>query len=239
VAGTDERHKGKAAVARASRARTASKRVAGTSSRSKREDILSAAAEHFGRQGYEDTKWADIAADVGVGSTALYHYFESKLHCLFEIMSDTLESFRHTFDEVTQSHERFEDGLVALLHANFALSDAEVARCRVLVAEQGRLSQTRRTEREEEARQRARSRVREMEVVWSNFLSRGMATGAIPEADPQLLTRAVLGLYNSVWHWYRPRGTLSLSDVEEFYVPRMLVIVGLEPIEALRTKAAA
>ena len=61
------------------------------------------AAEHFGRQGYEDTKWADIAADVGVGSTALYHYFESKLHCLFEIMSDTLEWFSVQFDEVTQS----------------------------------------------------------------------------------------------------------------------------------------
>jgi AcrR family transcriptional regulator len=225
-------------VARTSRARTPNNRAAGTSSRSKREDVLSAAAEHFGRQGYEDTKWADIAADVGVGSTALYHYFESKLHCLFEIMSDTLESFRTVFDEVTQSHERFEDAFVALVRANFDLSDAEVSRCRVLVAEQGRLGQPRKTEREEEARQRARSRVRDMEVVWSNYLSRGMATGAIPEADPQLLTRAALGLYNSVWHWYRPRGTLSLAEVADFYVPRMLVVVGLEPVEALRATAA-
>jgi AcrR family transcriptional regulator len=224
-------------VARGSQARTAPKRAVGTSSRSKRDDILAAAADHFGRQGYEDTKWADIAADVGVGSTALYHYFESKLHCLFEIMLDTLLSFRTTFDETTQAHERFEDGLVAVMRANFDLTDAEVARCRVLVAEQGRLSQPRSTEREEEARQRARSRVREMEIAWSNYLSRGMATGAIPEADPQLLTRAVLGLYNSVWHWYRPRGTLSLADVEAFYIPRMLTIVGLEPV--VFRKAAA
>jgi AcrR family transcriptional regulator len=215
-------------VAQASQARTNGKRAVGTSSRSKREDILAAAAAHFGRQGYEDTKWADIAADVGVGSTALYHYFESKLHCLFEIMSDTLLEFRTTFDEVTQKHERFEDGLVALVHANFDLSEAQVSRCRVLVAEQGRLGQPRATEREEDARQRARSRTREMEIAWSNFLSRGMATGAIPEADPQLLTRALLGLYNSVWHWYRSRGTLSLAEVEAFFVPRMLMIVGLE-----------
>ena len=92
----------------------------------------------------------------------------------------------------------------------------------MLVAEQGRLSQPRSTEREEEARQRARSRVRELEIAWSNYLSRGMATGAIPEADPQLLTRAVLGFHNSVWHWYRPRGTLTLTDVEAFFVPRIL-----------------
>jgi TetR/AcrR family transcriptional regulator, cholesterol catabolism regulator len=217
-------------VARPSPTRSGPKREVSTSPRNKREDILTVAADHFARSGYEDTKWADIAADLGVGSTALYHYFESKLHCLFEIESDTVLSFRTVFDEVTQSHERFHDGFVALIHANFDLTDAEVSRCRVLVAEQGRLSQPRRAGGEEEARQRARSRVRELEVAWSDYLSRGMATGAIPEADPRLLTRAVLGLHNSVWHWYRPHGTLALSDVAAFFVPRMLVVVGLEPV---------
>jgi AcrR family transcriptional regulator len=215
-------------VARATRAKPATRGGVGTSSRSKRDDILASAAEHFGRQGYEDTKWADIAADVGVGSTALYHYFESKLHCLFEILSDTLEEFRNMFDEVTQGHDGFEDGLAALLHANFDLSEAQISRCRVLVAEQGRLGQPRKTDREEEARQRARALVRDREMAWSNYLSRGMATGAIPEANTQLLTRAVLGLYTSVWHWYHPRGTLSLPEVEAFYVPRMLAVIGLE-----------
>ncbi len=40
-----------------------------------------------------------------------------------------------------------------------------------------------------------------------------MEQGAIPEADARLLTRAILGLYNSVFHWYRPRGDLALADV--------------------------
>ena len=67
-------------------------------------------------------------------------------------------------------------------------------------------------------------------MAWSDYLSRGMATGVIPEADPRLLTRAVLGLHNSVWHWYRPRGTLSLTEVAAFFVPRILLIVGFEPL---------
>jgi AcrR family transcriptional regulator len=53
-----------------------------------------AATQRFGRDGYEDTKWADIAADVGVGPTALYHYFESKQHCLFVILALAIEDFR-------------------------------------------------------------------------------------------------------------------------------------------------
>ena len=56
--------------------------------------ILIAATAYFGEHGYEDTKWADVAAAVGIGSTALYHYFESKLHCLYVIMADALESFQ-------------------------------------------------------------------------------------------------------------------------------------------------
>ena len=49
----------------------------GRRGRSKRQEVLIAATERFGRDGYEHTKWADIAADIGVGATALYHYFES------------------------------------------------------------------------------------------------------------------------------------------------------------------
>ena len=52
----------------------------------KRERILEVAIDAFGRYGYEDAKWADVAAAVGIGPTALYHYFESKQHCLYEIM---------------------------------------------------------------------------------------------------------------------------------------------------------
>ncbi len=218
-------------MARSARSRSPSPGSPSASPRSKRDDVFEIAAEHFGREGYEDTKWADVAADVGIGSTALYHYFESKLHCLFEIMSETLLELRAVFEAATREHDRFDEGLVALLEANFDLSDAAVLRRRILVAEQGRLSQPRVAGRGEEARRRALSRIGEREVAWSNYLSRGMAIGAIPEADPSLLARAVLGLYDSVWHWFRPRGTLTLAEVASFYLPRIVVLVGLDSAE--------
>src|SRR3954467_47023 len=71
----------------------------------KRARILASATERFGRDGYEDTKWADIAADVGVGPTALYHYFESKQHCLYVIMDLTIEGFRSRFEALTADEE--------------------------------------------------------------------------------------------------------------------------------------
>ena len=58
--------------------------------RSKRRMILDAAIDNFGGVGFEHTKWATIASQVGIGQTALYHYFESKVHCLLTIMSTEL-----------------------------------------------------------------------------------------------------------------------------------------------------
>jgi TetR/AcrR family transcriptional regulator, cholesterol catabolism regulator len=197
------------------------------SSRSKRAAILETATELFGREGYEDSKWADVAKSVGIGSTALYHYFESKLHCLYEIMAEALEAEVERFERITGEHEEFEDALEAVLRSAFDLSDREVLRNRLLVSEQVLVGVHRTSAREEEARQLARERTRDLEFKWAAFLTRGMEQGAIPEAEPRLLARAILGLYNSVFHWYRPRAGLALSEVADFYVPRCLAVAGM------------
>jgi AcrR family transcriptional regulator len=201
------------------------------SARSKRALILEAATAQFGREGYEHSKWADVAKEVGIGSTALYHYFESKLHCLYEIMAEALEAELEKFERITKEHDDFTEALLAVLNAVFDLSEQEVLRNRLLVSEQVLVGVHRTSAREEEARQLARARTRDLEFAWATFLTRGMEQAAIPEADARLLTRAILGLYNSVFHWYRPRGDLALADVAGFYVPRCLAVAGL-PMDA-------
>jgi AcrR family transcriptional regulator len=191
--------------------------------------ILEIATAYFGEHGYEDTKWADVASAVGIGSTALYHYFESKLHCLYVIMADALDSFAGDFERITNEHDDFLEALVLVLRSGYDLTDQEVLRNRVLVAEQGLVGIQRQSRREEEARVLARARTRDLEFAWATFLVRGMEQGHIPAADARLLTRAVLGLYNSIWHWYRPRGTLSLEDVADFYIGRQLALLSLPP----------
>jgi AcrR family transcriptional regulator len=202
------------------------------SSRSKREEILNVATDHFGRQGYEDTHLADVASAVGVGPTALYHYFESKLHCLYVIMAEAIEAFRTDFDRITSENPDFDTALVAVLRGQFDLTEQEVNRNRVLVAEQGLVGIRRNSPREEEARKIARARTRDLEVAWATFLARGMQQGSLPEGDPRLMSRAVLGLYSSIWHWYRPRGILSLADIEAFFVPCELALLGVTDADA-------
>ncbi len=195
----------------------------------KREEILRVAIEAFGRNGYEDAKWADVASAVGIGPTALYHYFESKQHCLYEIMGLAVADFQDRFDRITSAHEDWNEALSELLTDAFELTEHEVLRNRVLVAEQGLIGIHRNAPREEASRSAARTRTRDLEFAWGTFLARGMQQGHIPESDPQLLSRAVLGLYNSVWHWYRPGGTLELRDVGAFFIRRQLAVLGADP----------
>src|SRR6201986_294074 len=67
----------------------------------RRAEILTAAVDRFGRDAYENTKWADIADDVGIGPTALYHYFDSKQHCLYVILGQALGDLHKRFDAIT------------------------------------------------------------------------------------------------------------------------------------------
>src|SRR5947207_290267 len=126
----------------------------------KRQDILAAATHRFGRDGYEHTKWADVAADVGVGPTALYHYFESKQHCLYVIMEDAIEDFRSRFDELTTKTPDPLKSLAAVLQDCFDLTEAEIMRNRVLVAYQGLLAVQGSHPRDDSARQASLARSR-------------------------------------------------------------------------------
>jgi TetR/AcrR family transcriptional regulator, cholesterol catabolism regulator len=193
----------------------------------RRAQILDVAAEQFAQRGYDDTKWADVAAAVGIGSTALYHYFESKQHCLFELMTDSVAGFRRRFDRVVAEHDDWTEALRAALNNGFDLTQQDLNRRRVLAAEHGRSRLQTASAREEAARESARARKRDLEFAWGAFLARGMQQGLVPEQDPQLLARALTGLYNSVWVWYRPDGPLSLADVGRFYIRRELELLGV------------
>jgi TetR/AcrR family transcriptional regulator, cholesterol catabolism regulator len=195
------------------------------SPRNKRAEIVAIATEYFGEDGYEDTKWADVASAVGLGPTALYHYFESKQHCLFEILVEAVEDALAEFERLNQGD--FAVAFPAVIRGSFERDDREVRRARVLVAEQALVRHPRQAPREENARLRAFALLKQYMAGWRDLLAAGMKEGAIPEADADLLARAVIGGYNSVWGWYRPEGRLPLDAVADFYVPRLLALAGM------------
>ncbi|GAA1054894.1 TetR/AcrR family transcriptional regulator [Dietzia sp. CQ4] len=183
--------------------------------RSKRNVILEAAVANFGSVGYEHTKWATIAGEVGIGQTALYHYFESKAHCLLTIMSAELTRYHERFTVAVEGVGDAETALRAAISSAYDISETEALQARILLHHIDMLATPRSSEREEEERVRARELVRVVERDWTGLLERGMDSGEFPRRDPVELGRFVLGLINSVWNWYRPGGSRTLPEVSE------------------------
>jgi AcrR family transcriptional regulator len=194
--------------------------------RSKRALILTVAIDSFGKDGYELTKWATIADQVGIGQTALYHYFESKAHCLLTIMSMELNRSLERFREVTAAAPGAREALEAAIAAAYDVTPREVSQMRILQSHMDLLATPRPSEKEEAERQRSRQLVREIESEWTALLQRGMKAKEFPKRDPHALATVVLAMIVSVWRWYRPGGRMSLDQVRELISGACLRVVG-------------
>jgi len=193
--------------------------------RSKRALILTAAIEKFGKDGYEHTKWATIADQVGIGQTALYHYFESKAHCLLTIMSLELGRSLQAFRDVTADVDRADEALQAAIAAAYAVSPREVLQMRILQSHMDLLATPRPSEKEEVERQKARALVRDIESEWTALISRGMKAGDFRKGDAHAYATLVLAMVVSVWRWYRPGGPMTLDEVRKMYTVACLRVV--------------
>ena len=197
------------------------------SKRSKRSAILAAATAEFARTGYRASKWSDIADAVGIGSTALYHYFVSKEHCLFRIMADTLAENRDFFDAAQRAGDEPRDVISAGLGHVFEGGQIARIRNRVLVSELSLLSLDHEgPKREHDAYLEARSYARDIVRDWTRYLELCMRDGRIPDRqDPHLLARALLGLSSWVFLWYDPRTTnISAETLRDSVVAHAMAI---------------
>lgn len=194
--------------------------------RSKRREILEVAVDKFGRDGFEATKWASIADEVGIGQTALYHYFESKVHCLLTIMTLELERSLAQFVEATAGFDDPEGKLRAAIASAYDVTPREALAARILVSHTEFLGWARASVREEEERQTARRLVREIEDAWTALIQRGMNDLAFVPRDARQTATALLALVISVWRSYRESQRRRLPGITTFMSDACVRLVG-------------
>ncbi len=195
------------------------------SPRSKRTRILTVAIEQFGRVGYDHTKWASVADEVGIGQTALYHYFESKAHCLLTIMRLELADSVERFDAATVDRTDPEAALRAAVAGALQASPIDALQRRILQNHMDLLATERASAKEEAERLQSRDLVKEIEQRWTALIARGMDAGVFAEGDAKTVGRLVLALVISVWRWYRPNGAASLDEIADTVTTAALKMV--------------
>ena len=186
--------------------------------------VRAAALRLFARHGYAAVSMRQIAAEVGIGAGALYHYTPDKQALLFGLMRDHLETLLAGWERVapaTRDPVARLDAFTAF-HIRFHVDRADL----VFIAYMELRSLTPANfERVERLRRR-------YEDVLEGILADGAATGAMQVADLRLSTMALIAMLTGVNTWFREGGRLELTRVEAIYVGMARAAVGAVPRSA-------
>src|SRR5262245_59767959 len=153
---------------------------------SRREQILSTAAELFARRGFHGVSVADLGAACGISGPALYKNFESKDAMLAEMLVQISEEL------LTVGRQRVADGMglegLVDWHVSFALANKPL----IVVQDRDWSSLP------DAARERVRSLQRKYVDLWADQLR--LRRGDLSGKQAQARIHATFGLINSTPH---------------------------------------
>lgn len=162
----------------------------------RREKIIDTAIEIFHRLGYRAATLDNVASELGLTRSALYHYFRSKEQLLSSIYLKALDRFFARAYEISESELSTHEKLCSFIRHHLKHIHENLSLYGVFFSEEAELS-------DEDAR-----RIREAKRVYTKaieqVLKQGMLEGVYRRASPQLLVAAILGMVNWTYKWYKP-----------------------------------
>ena len=176
-----------------------------------------AAERLFARAGYAAVSMRQIAAEVGIGAGALYHYTPDKQTLLFDMMRDHLEGLLAAWeaadidgdpvsrlDGFTRFHIRYHlDRPDAVFIAYMELRSLEPENFAVIEGLRKRYEQ-----------------------VPETILAEGAALGVMRVPDVKLAGMALIAMLTGVNTWFRDGGRLDRATVEATYADMARGMVG-------------
>lgn len=175
-----------------------------------RETVLRRAIDLFNRQGYDATSVGDLARELGLAKSAIYHHFASKEALLSAALDEAL------------------DGLTAAIDTALAATGTNAGqRLRAVVRESVEILVRRlpavtlllRVRGNSEVELAALKRRRILDDKLAALVAEAVAEGSLrPDIPPELISRLLFGTVNSLAEWYRPGGPADAGLIAEAIV---------------------
>ena len=168
--------------------------------------VLRAAIDLFNRKGYDATSIGDVAEELGVTKSAVYHHVPSKEHLLSEALDEALTGL-----EAAVSAAAGADGSAYERLRGVVRHSVEV-----LVEHQPAVTLLLRVHGNSETEKAALARRRRIDARLAELVGRAAGEGALrADLDPELVSRLLFGMVNSLVEWYRPSGPVTADQVAD------------------------
>jgi len=179
----------------------------------RRAEILRAALGAFRTRGYHATTLEDIAVQLGLRKTALYHYFADKEAILYACHRQSLAQLRRLVEAARARFTQPADRLAYLIREHVRVM-TDTLQGSPLAFDVRALSPAHRREiiAGRDAYEQA---VREL-------IEQGVRCGAFRPVSPKIAAFVILGAINWIARWYHPQGTLQAGELGEAYAEHLL-----------------
>ncbi|RHW27561.1 TetR/AcrR family transcriptional regulator [Nocardioides immobilis] len=163
--------------------------------------VLRRAIDLFNRQGYDATSINDLAVDLGVTKSAIYHHFDSKEAILAAALDEALDGLDAAVAAAADAtrDERAYDRLRATVEGAVHILVAHLPAVTLLLRVRGN------SPLEQSALERRRRIDEQLATVVKQAVDEGDLRGDI---DPEVISRLVFGMVNSLVDWYHPDGSI-------------------------------
>jgi len=171
----------------------------------KREEIYSIIAHLFAHKGYHSTSMRDIARELGMNQSSLYHYFDGKEDMLFKLMNEAMDEALPTIEEICDADISPEEKLTRVLGYYTRYFAGEQDREILLVNEMGSLNgDPRRTLLEKQRRY-----VHLIRTILDELADQGK----MKKIHTTVALFAFFGMVHYTIKWYHKDGPVSLDEL--------------------------
>ncbi|AWB93734.1 TetR/AcrR family transcriptional regulator [Aeromicrobium chenweiae] len=169
------------------------------------ETVLRRAIEVFNRQGYDGTSMGDLAKELGLTKSAIYHHVPSKEHLLSAALDEALDGLTTAVDSAAAAAP----GTSAYARLRTVVQES----VEILVQHLPAVTLLLRVHGNSEVELAALKRRRAIDEKLSALVQAAVDEGALrADIPPDLISRLLFGMVNSLVEWYRPGGPVD-ADV--------------------------
>lgn len=163
--------------------------------------VLRRAIDLFNRQGYDATSVGDLARELGLTKSAIYHHVPSKEHLLAAALDEALDTLTAAIDAAAGASG---------LDAQDRLRQAVRASVEILVDHLPAVTLLLRVHGNSELELAALKRRRALDDKLADLVRAAVEEGAVrDDIAPELISRLLFGMVNSLVEWYRPGGPVD------------------------------
>lgn len=165
------------------------------------------AVDVFNRRGYDGTSMEDLAKELGFTKSAIYHHVPSKSHLLEAALDEGLGALSRAIEAA-----RSDTGLTAYARLRSAVTESVV----VLVDHLPAVTLLLRVRGNSPIELDALKRRRKIDADLAALVNDAVDEGALrADIDPDLISRLLFGMVNSLIEWYKPEGPQDAHAVAQ------------------------